>query len=309
MYAFDPFAPRDDVREKLSDDQSTGTAKLIFFPTDSTMLYASFSTGFKAGGTNADRINQAFDQVFQAETSESIEFGLKGQYGRVQVVATVYQTDFEDFQANSFSGGGFNLQNAGDLTIEGVELEFLWRPTDTTQIQAWYAHNEGTFNSFEDGTAWDSWVKQIGVWEMPPEGDPGCADQPFDPTDLPDGCPRTGESLPYNPEDRGFIALTQDFNVGTSNTAFVRLEYSYSSKQTTDGDNDPLTVQDGYGIFNARIGLNFGNNNSSLTLWGRNITDERYHYGSFDIPVSEDKMMSYPGEPATYGITYRMNFD
>jgi len=309
MYQFDPFAPRDDVIEKLSDDQITGTAKLIFFPSDSTMLYASYSTGFKAGGTNADRINQAFDQVFQAETSESIEVGLKGQYGRVQVVATVYQTDFDDFQANSFSGGGFNLQNAGDLTIEGFELELLWRPTDTTQIQAWYAHNEGTYNSFEDGTAWDTWVKQIGVWEMPPEGDPGCADQPFDPTDLPDGCPRTGESLPYNPEDRGFIALTQDFNVGSNNTAFVRLEYSYSSKQTTDGDNDPLTVQDGYGIFNARLGLNFGNNNSSLTLWGRNITDERYHYGSFDIPVSEDKMMSYPGEPATYGITYRINFD
>jgi len=307
MYQFDPFAPRDDVREKLSDDQTTGTAKLIFFPADSTMLYASYSTGFKAGGTNADRINPAFDQIFQAETSKSVEVGLKGQYGRVQVAATVYQTDFEDFQANSFSGGGFNMQNAGDLTIEGVELEFLWRPTDSTEIQAWYAHNEGTFNSFEDGTAWDSWVRQIGVWQG--EGDPGCADQPFDPNNLPDGCPRTGESLPYNPEDRAFVALTQDFDVGTSNTAFVRLEYSYASDQTTDGDNDPLTVQDGYGIFNARLGLNFGNSNSTLTLWGRNITDERYHYGSFDIPVSEDKMMSYPGEPATYGITYRMNFD
>ena len=120
------------------------------------MIYASYTRGFKAGGTNADRINVAFDQIFQAETSESIEVGLKGQYGPVQVVATVYQTDFEDFQANSFSGGGFNMQNAGDLTIEGYELELLWRPTDSTEIQAWYAHNEGEFNSFEDGTAWDT---------------------------------------------------------------------------------------------------------------------------------------------------------
>jgi len=307
MYQFDPFSPRDDVRESLSDDQTTGTVKLTFFPADSTMIYASYATGFKAGGTNADRINVAFDQIFQAETSESIEVGLKGQYGPVQVVATVYQTDFEDFQANSFSGGGFNMQNAGDLTIEGYELELLWRPTDSTEIQAWYAHNEGTFNSFEDGTAWDSWVRQIGVWQG--QGDPGCADQPFDPNDLPDGCPRSGEKLPYNPEDRAFVALTQEINLGTSTSAFVRLEYSYTSEQTTDGDNDPLTKQEEFDIINARLGFNFDNINASLTLWGRNITDERYHYGSFDIPVSEDKMMAYPGEPATYGVTFRVSFD
>jgi len=307
MYQFDPFSPRENVRESLSDDQTTGTVKLSFFPADSTMIYASYATGFKAGGTNADRINFAFEQVFQAETSESIEVGLKGQYGPVQIVATVYQTDFEDFQANSFSGGGFNLQNAGDLTIEGVELELLWRPTDSTEIQAWYAHNEGKFNSFEEGTAWDSWVKQIGVWQG--EGDPGCADQPFDPDNLPAGCPRSGEKLPYNPEDRAFVALTQEFELGSSTTAFVRLEYTYVSEQTTDGDNDPLTLEDGFEIINARLGFNFDNINSSLTLWGRNITDERYHYGSFDIPVSEDKMMAYPGEPATFGVTFRKAFD
>jgi len=307
MYQYDPFAPRDNVVESLSDDQTTGTIKLSFFPADSTMLYGSISTGFKAGGTNTDRINFAFDQVFQAETSESIEVGLKGQYGPVQLVATVYKTDFEDFQANSFSGGGFNLQNAGDLTIKGVELEFLWRPTDSTEIQAWYAHNEGEFNSFEDGTAWDSWVKQIGAWQG--EGDPGCSDQPFDPNNLPDGCPRTGESLPYNPEDRAFLALTQEIHMSSSTAAFVRLEYTYASEQTTDGDNDPLTLQDGFQIVNARLGFNFDNINASLVFWGRNITDERYYYGSFDVPVSEDKVMSYPGEPATYGVTFRKGFD
>ena len=306
MYQFDPFSPRENIRESLSDDQTTGTVKLTFFPADSTMIYASYATGFKAGGTNADRINVAFEQVFQAETSESIEVGLKGQYGPVQIVATVYQTDFEDFQANSFSGGGFNMQNAGDLTIEGVELELLWRPTDSTEIQAWYAHNEGEYNSFVDGTAWDTWVKQFGVWQG--EGDPGCSD-PFDPDNLPLSCPRTGEKLPYNPEDRAFVALTQEFELGASTNAFVRLEYTYASEQTTDGDNDPLTIEDGFEIINARLGFNFDNINSSLTLWGRNITDERYHYGSFDIPVSEDKMMVYPVEPATFGVTFRMALD
>ena len=305
-YMFDPFSPRGDIRETLSDDQVTGTAKITYFPSDATMLYASYSTGFKSGGTNADRINPAFEQVFDAETSESIEVGLKGQYGPVQLVVTLYQTDFEDFQANSFTGTGFNMQNAGNLEIQGAEVELLWRPTDSTEIQAWYANNTGEFNSFEAGTAWDTWVRQYGVWQG--LGDPGCPG-PVDPSDLPESCARTGEDLPYNPEDRAFIALTQEVSLGASTTAFARLEYTYQSEQTTDGDNDPLTMQDSVKMINARLGLNFDNINSSLVLWGRNITDERWYHGSADIPVAEDKIFSYPAEPATFGLTFRKNFD
>ena len=110
LWGFIPFAPRPDVDDTLSDDQTTGTLKATFFPSDSTMIYASYSTGFKAGGTNADRVQVGVPVIFEAETSASAEVGLKGQYGPFQVVATIYQTDFEDFQANSFAGGGFILR-------------------------------------------------------------------------------------------------------------------------------------------------------------------------------------------------------
>jgi outer membrane receptor protein involved in Fe transport len=55
--------------------------------------------------------------------------------------------------------------------------------------------------------------------------------------------------------------------------------------------------------------LNFGRSNSSLTLWGRNIGDERYFTGSSDAPVQVGRMHAYPAEPATYGLTYRKGFD
>ena len=41
------------------------------------MLYASYGTGYKSGGTNADRIPAGFDYIFGAETSESFEVGMK----------------------------------------------------------------------------------------------------------------------------------------------------------------------------------------------------------------------------------------
>ncbi|MDX1482331.1 MAG: TonB-dependent receptor [Woeseiaceae bacterium] len=307
-YLFDPLAPRPDVRESLSDDQTTGTAKLTFFPNDNVMLYLSYGTGFKSGGTNTDRINPSFDQVFSAETSESIELGIKGEAGPVQYVVTLYQTDFEDFQANSFTGTGFNLQNAGDLSIDGVEIELLWRPTDSTEIQAFYTHNEGEYDSFENGTAWDTWVFHEGAWIG--QGDPGCsAPLPADLNSRPESCPRTGDPLPYNPEDRAFLAVTQNFNLTNSTSMFIRGEWSYWSEQFTDGDLDPFTLQDDVNIVNLRLGFNFDSIDSTLTFWGRNITDERYYHGSADVPVTFDKMFSYPSEPATYGVTFNKRFD
>jgi len=62
-------------------------------------------------------------------------------------------------------------------------------------------------------------------------------------------------------------------------------------------------------IVNMRLGFNFDNIDSTLTLWGRNITDERYFHGSFDQPIGLGRMNSYPGEPATYGISFQKNFD
>jgi hypothetical protein len=46
-----------------------------------------------------------------------------------------------------------------------------------------------------------------------------------------------------------------------------------------------------------------------LTLWGRNVTDERWYHGSFDAPAQEGHMNSYPAEPSSFGVTFRKGFD
>ncbi len=297
-YLFPPLSPRPDLNDRLSDDQTTGTVKLSWFPSESTMVYASWATGFKSGGTNVDRISPAFDPIFGAETSESIELGLKGQYGPVQVKLAIYDTEFEDFQANTFTGTGFNLQNAGKLSVDGFEAEFLWRPGDSTEIQAHYSHNEGEYDEFLGGTCWDTFLFHQGGSDPGSGGDPGA-----------EVCDRTGFELPYNPEDNAFLAVTQDFNIGSSTSMFIRGEYRYASSQFTDGDLDPFTEQGNVEIINARLGFNFDNANASLTVWGRNLTDERWYHGSFDQPLGLGRMNSYPAEPRTWGVTFRKNFD
>lgn len=298
-YLFPPLAPRPNLDARLDDDQFTYTGKLSWFPGGgATLLYLSYSTGFKSGGTNVDRISPAFDPIFGAETSESIELGMKGEWGPVQLKVAVYDITYDDFQANTFTGTGFNLQNAGKLTTNGIELEMLWRPTDYTEIQAHYAHNEGEFDEFEGGTCWDTYLFHMGG------SDPGSGGNPDA-----EVCDRSGFPLPYNPEDRAFLALTQTVEFGGNTSMFIRGEYTYASSQWTDGDLDPFSKQDSVEMVNLRLGFDFHGIDSTLTLWGRNITDERWFHGSFDQPIGLGRMNSYPAEPATYGVTFVKNFD
>lgn len=300
-YAVPPLSPRPDIDDELSDDQSTGNVKLTWFPSDTTMMYASYSTGFKSGGTNTERIPAAFDPIFQAETSESLEIGFKGDVGPVRMALTYYDATFDDFQAQTFTGTGFNLQNAGQIDSSGFEAEFLWRPTASTEVQAIVTRTENDYASFEQGTCWDTFPFHTGI------DDPGL------PSGLsaiaPEVCNKTGNPVAYNPEDRLFLAVQQDFNLSSSTLMFIRAEYSTSSDQFTDGDLDPFTVQDDFDVINARVGFLFDDINASLTFWGRNIGDERYSNGSFDAPIQVGRMNLYPAEPATYGATFRKDFD
>ncbi len=296
-YLFQPLAPRPDQDVSLDDDQFSGTAKLSFFMSDAHMFYASYSTGYKSGGTNTERISPDFNSVFGPETSESIEVGYKGFLGPVRVNAALFDAKYDDFQSQAFTGTGFNLQNAGKLETKGGEVEVLWRPFDSFEVQAYYARNEGEYTDFEGGTCWDTAVFHTGTPDPGGNGDVNA-----------EVCNRTGFPLGYNPEDRAFVALTKEFDLG-NNELYFRGEYTWASEQFTDGDLDPFTVQDDIGLLNLRAGYYVTDWDASVTLWGRNVTDERWYAGSFDAPIQLGRMNSYPAEPATYGITFNKKFN
>lgn len=298
-YLFAPLAPRSDLNETLKDDQVSGTIKLTWFANDSTMFYASYGEGFKSGGTNTDRIDASFNPIFGPETSETIELGMKADFPdqNVRVNLAVYDTQVDGLQANSWTGTGFNLQNAGSADTSGWELETWWVPTETLAFQAYWVRSDAKFESFVNGTCWDAYVFHTG---MPDPNSGGDVDA--------EQCPRTGGRLAYNPEDVFYFSFTKDFRVTDSATAYVRGEYSYYSEILTDGDLDPFTLLDSLSLVNARLGVRWDDIGSELVFWGRNLSDERYYAGSFDAPIQPGRMNSYPAEPRTWGVTFRKDF-
>ena len=297
-YLESAFAPRPDVDETLKDDQVTWNVKLSWTPNDDLLLYAGYATGFKSGGTNTDRIPAAFSQVFGAEKSNSFEAGLKlvlpGQGLRVNLA--LHYTTVEDFQSNSFTGDGFNLRNAGELEAKGGELEVAWSPLNGLALSAAYIYNEAEYDEFEQATCWLATPFLTGTPD-PGRRNPGDA-----------FCDRTGDRLAGNPEHTVLLSATLSRSFGDNLSGYVHADYNHRSNIVMDGNADPIKLQDGFGLLNARAGLVLDALDLDVSFWARNLLDEDWFGPVFDVPLQDGKLAAYPRETRTYGVTLRKRF-
>ncbi|WP_250461815.1 TonB-dependent receptor domain-containing protein [Microbulbifer litoralis] len=291
-------APRADIDADLSDEQVTGTVKLSYALSADSLVYASYGTGYKSGGTNTDRIAFGFDPLFDAENSSAVELGLKSEFPAqsLRLNLALHHTLLDNYQANAFTGDGFNLQNAGELESYGAEAELFWAPTDNTTVTAAYAFTEASFKAFSKGNCWVATPWHTG------EPDPGQTDPNVN------VCDRTGDPLANVPEHFLTLGLRRDFALGDDINGYLYGEYNYKSEHMTSNVNDPLMEQDGFGRINLRAALQFLAYDADLTLWGRNVTDERYRGVNFDAVIQTGTVMAYPGEPRTYGLTLNKRF-
>ena len=118
------------------------------FQDQELMAYFSYSEGFKSGGYDS-KIGIAAEagEAVKEETAKNYEFGVKSRWfdNRLQFNAAIFSTDYKDLQINTLIFDGFNFQglrvkNVGKATIEGMELEATWLPTDRLRLSAGYGH-------------------------------------------------------------------------------------------------------------------------------------------------------------------------
>ena len=290
--------PRADVDETLDDEQVTGNIKLSWSYSEDILLYASYATGYKSGGTNTDRINPALDPIFDAETSQSFEVGMKADFPdqNLRVNLALHHTTTEDFQTNAFQGSGFNLSNAGEIVAQGAELEVTWHPTDTLALTGAYVYNKAEFEEHERANCYIGFSYLTGIQ------DPGRAN----PSDQ--FCDRSGDPLDSNAENTVFLGVTQRFPINDDLEAHLHFNYNYRDEQFQDGNIDPFKEEDPYDILNGRVGLRVESLDLEVSIWGRNILDEDYLATHFDKPLQDGKIGAYPTEPRTYGLSLTKNF-
>uniref|UniRef100_UPI00099074CC TonB-dependent receptor n=1 Tax=Microbulbifer mangrovi TaxID=927787 RepID=UPI00099074CC len=167
-----PYAVLTDYSNSDSWGQFSPKAGMNYQISDDTMVYGSFSSGFKSGGFDMRgdaSVNPETVDGYDPETADTFELGIKTQFmnDRIRLNAAAFHTDYEDMQVTvqtfseatqSFSSA---VLNAGQSEIRGLELEMMASITDrlTSNLVLGYTDAEyiEVINAGENiADAWDN---------------------------------------------------------------------------------------------------------------------------------------------------------
>ena len=352
------------INDKRSEDEWTGTAILSYKPVDDLMLYASFSRGYKAGGFNLDRSalknpvilganpSSSFAAVggaqalvgnlqFDPELVNSYEVGAKYSTGPFGVGLTLFRSDFKNFQLNTFNGSVFIVQ-----TVNGCSADLGGGDRDQSKFPGAPNYNPGAAASGACNPDDVSWGVRTEGFELEASLVPArsfrmTAGLTYANTKYrsnlvgnKSGAPLDqalrllpGNNLSNAPElvATGSITWTPELG-GSGLTGLVYIDGRMTSDYNTGSDLFPQKAQDGYAIFNARVGLRGPDEKWGVELWAQNMFNKKYAQVAFNSPFQEGATSTtaafadpqYPGgrqifsqflaEPRTYGVTLRGKF-
>lgn len=268
-----------------SETITTGKLGLNWTPTDDLLVFASYSRGYKSAGFNTGFVDPTdasgnFDLAnipYDHEILDSYELGLKATVGerRTRFNATVFSYDYQDQQVLTFNGISSFVTN-GDSELRGAELEIVTSPVDGLEVLL--------------GASW--------------------LDTEVDGVRLSDGSEvLNGVELILSPEYSLNGLIRYAWRVGESNYVTAQLDYSYQDAHYFDITNAPLSREDGYGVLNGSLTLDFGRDDRySLSLWGKNITDEEYLVYTFDFTGFFGINQNFYGPPPMYGVSLRARY-
>ncbi|AOL94074.1 TonB-dependent receptor [Porphyrobacter sp. LM 6] len=124
-------------------------------PTDDTMLYGSWSRGFRSGGWNGRATTAAAIGPYNPETVDSYEIGAKTEFadGKMQVNLAAFLVNYDDKQEEIIRpavGGGTEtiVDNAANAQTKGIELEWIARPTSELTFRAAGAYLSAKYKDF-----------------------------------------------------------------------------------------------------------------------------------------------------------------
>ncbi|WP_439532240.1 TonB-dependent receptor [Polymorphobacter sp.] len=119
---------------ELKVKRFTPRVALQFKVTEDTLLFASFTRGFKSGGWNARAFAASGFVSFDPEYVTSWELGAKSDFwdGRARINATLYRAEYSNLQVPGILpvSTDFITVNAASALVQGLEVEASVQPVD-----------------------------------------------------------------------------------------------------------------------------------------------------------------------------------
>lgn len=275
-----PFFPAGENNEKFDDVSYKLGADYKF--ENGTLVYGSFSTGFKSGGFNTRYLVPVPEVVsFDPETLETFEVGLKWQGfdNRVRTNFAAFLSDYEDIQLVVYDSGAPLTRNAGSADIKGIEAEITAIITDGLELSIGTGYTDAEYDEVLPLSATLPAFQQVQL----------------------------DTALPNTPKYTLSAALDYAFDISDSSEIFVHADWAHKSSIENDAINSPFLSAGKTDAFNASVSYSHNESQWILTGFVDNFTDERYITSgdsNYGIGFHEANF----NRPREYGVKLRTEF-
>ena len=140
-----------EIDRSAGDEEITWRAAVEYDITPDNLLYASFETGFRAGGFNLTFGQEEYDP----EYIDAYTIGAKNNFfdNRLQLNLEAFYWKYEGQQLAALGvddrgNNSFYTRNVGESSIKGAEIDFQFLATDTTLIRGGLQYLDATYDSF-----------------------------------------------------------------------------------------------------------------------------------------------------------------
>ena len=286
---------------ETDDDDVTYTTRIAYQLNDAVNLYASYATGFKASSFTLDRGTRPNDEDFAAlqaagvsltnlapgsrfaapEEAEVIEIGLKARLDRMSLDIAVFDQSIKDFQVFTFvQGARFQAANAEKQSTQGIEFDLTYYPVDALELNFSGVLLDPEFERFTNGSGFMN---------------------PGNPEDL------SGQTPAAIHETSLSLGATYSFELGDWD-AYLRGDYQFENNIQAIQNIDPLIASRQVKQLNLAAGIS-NQAGFSVSVWGRNVTDDEYLQGAFPDVLTPGTFQGYLSQPRTYGLTLSKRFN
>jgi iron complex outermembrane receptor protein len=276
------------ANRKVDDDWNnvSGRAVIDYMYSDEQMMYASISSGYKAGGFRLGSLQE--NPSFDPEEVISYEIGYKGTYADVlRVNAAAYFYDYQDMQVLVDSLNDVNLPvpeivNADKAEVKGFEVEATWLATDALTLMANYSYIDGEYTNF--------------CCSVDTIGDPDGGEQ-----DL------SGNPLTQAPKNKIFTNASYSWNTASMGEFVLSGSYSWVDSRQYDVFNTNATQADSYFRVDASLSWFSPSQDIRVIMAGKNLTEEET-WVSLTRLNQFGAISGYANEPMTYSLEVQYTF-
>jgi iron complex outermembrane recepter protein len=243
----------------------------------SLMTYLSYRQGYKSGGFQTLLPSTAAIAAtpFEPEKVRSYEAGVKSEWfdRKLQVNVALFRADISNQQILRIGAVAVQtIDNAGATRTDGADVSIAVVPVAGLRFDANMTFQRARFRTYQNGA-----LSYAGNHQL------------------------------RSPDFMGSYGAEYGMNVANG-TLTLRGEYTYRSTEYYDAANTVGTglYQPGYGLVNARLSWMPASGAWEVAAFAKNLGDEKYLR---NIAVSGTTGLAVPGDPLTFGVSFRATFN